>query len=263
MQNSNTMQLPIFIPAIAPRLIKERDTPLEQDFQPGQYDVICQRGKQAYRHVGNRRFRLIIESHVEQYAMSETKVDKSLLVIHIVDMVRQMSPDGGFVRFCKKKNYYVEIGDHLAREKVGHALREIMNGKKKTTKSGGYGNQKALEVIRSSSVPPTSKPFDDFATLLSSSTPTTPLTQRTCHEPLPLGVASFHHESMPLLDAFARDLARHNLLREPSSLEQMRLASLVNMNDGEGYVGGVRPASPSEQREILHQDLKTFNLFQI
>lgn len=86
-------------------------------FQPGSFDVICARGNKAYQHVGNQRYRYMIESRMEQYASASNKFEKSLIVTQIVDEVRQASPGGGFVRY--ENGRWHEIGDHVAREKVG------------------------------------------------------------------------------------------------------------------------------------------------
>ena len=132
---------------------KGTDSPLDPGFEPGEHDVICSRGKQYYNHIGNIRFRALIQDQVERYSRAENKVAKSRIVMSIVNEVRSASPAGGFVRFSLKRGCYVEIGDELvsqysinvyvdepddsihplrmrvinqkqAREKVGHALRE-------------------------------------------------------------------------------------------------------------------------------------------
>lgn len=124
-----------FIPAVAPRIVFADNMPLHPNFQPGPNDVICSRGRRAFEHEGNKRFRCIISSRVQEYKESKSRVDKSLVVIAIVDMIRhQLSPNGRFVRFCKKNQCYIDIGDNLAREKVGHALRELINGKRTPAK---------------------------------------------------------------------------------------------------------------------------------
>ena len=86
-------------------------------FQPDPLDVICARGKRAFQHAGNRRFRDIIDSKIEQYASATTKFEKSLIVSQVVDEVRHASPGGGFVR--SEKGVWFEVGDNIAREKVG------------------------------------------------------------------------------------------------------------------------------------------------
>jgi len=92
-------------------------TALPRDFTPGPMDVICARGKQAYNHSGNRRFRISIEMKLEQYKQATSKLEKSLIVSAIVDSVRDASPGGGFVK--EEGGRWYEAGDHIAREKVG------------------------------------------------------------------------------------------------------------------------------------------------
>lgn len=92
---------------------KEKDCPLDPGYEPGEYDVICSRGKQYYNHVGNIRFRNMIENQVERYCRADTKVGKTMVVMSIVDAIRGASPRGGFVRFSMRRGCYVEIGDEL------------------------------------------------------------------------------------------------------------------------------------------------------
>lgn len=118
--------------SLSQRRTLEKDAPLDPDFEPGPHDVICTRGKEAYNHPGNVHFRTLIYTHWEDYNTCITKIDKSLAVIRIVDEIRQLSPQGGFVKFCKQKRCYVEVGDKKAREKVGHALRELTGSRSST-----------------------------------------------------------------------------------------------------------------------------------
>jgi len=98
---------------------------LSKDFKPGDYDVICARGKQAYNHPGNRRFRDVVEENLADYSNCQTKLDKSLVVSKIVDSTRQASPEGGFVKNVEGRWY--EVGDRNAREKVGQAFRDLLH----------------------------------------------------------------------------------------------------------------------------------------
>lgn len=84
---------------------------------PGEYDVICARGKRALGHPGNRRFRAMIEDNLEKYSKANSKLEKSLIVSEIVDAVRESSPYGGFIR--EEGGVWYEVGDHIAREKCG------------------------------------------------------------------------------------------------------------------------------------------------
>ena len=102
-----------------------------EDFEPSDKDVICARGKAAFSHVGNRRFRLVILMNLEKYHNAKNKVEKSIIVTSIVDLIREGSPvNGGFVKKSAVTGRWMSINDKLAREKVGHALRDALSSGK-------------------------------------------------------------------------------------------------------------------------------------
>lgn len=101
------------------------DTRLAPDFVPGPYDVICQRGSPSFKHEGNITFRKLIAKCYGEYLSCNTKLSKTIAISAIIEKVRRLSPKGGFIKFHKKKDCWVEVGDRKAHEKVGHALREI------------------------------------------------------------------------------------------------------------------------------------------
>lgn len=90
---------------------------LGPNFKPGAFDVICARGNRAFQHPGNKRFREVVKSKVDEYSSASSKFQKSMIVSHIVDDVRQHSPNGGFVK--EENSCWFEVGDGAAREKVG------------------------------------------------------------------------------------------------------------------------------------------------
>ena len=67
--------------------------------------------------------------HLERYNAATTKQEKSRIVSDIVDTIRQASPDGGFVKLDPLTGSWREVGDHLAREKVGQTLRDSLHTK--------------------------------------------------------------------------------------------------------------------------------------
>jgi hypothetical protein len=73
---------------------------LPKTFEPGGWDVICQRGRESYDHIGNRRFRLCINDNLDKYASAKTKPQQSDIVRSIVADVRDKCKEtgGGFVR---------------------------------------------------------------------------------------------------------------------------------------------------------------------
>jgi hypothetical protein len=101
-------------------------TRLSSDFIPGPCDVICARGKDAKNHEGNRRYREQVQKSLDTYAKANTRYEKPLIVSEITDDVWSASPDGGFVK--KVDGVWHEVGDHLAREKVGQGFRDSLHG---------------------------------------------------------------------------------------------------------------------------------------
>lgn len=99
---------------------------LPTDFSPTNYDVICGKGKMAYNHIGNRRFRITIDLHLPRYQAAISKADKSAVVHDIVNLIRK-NASSGFVRFNPKMIRWIEIGDIGAREKVGQAIRDSID----------------------------------------------------------------------------------------------------------------------------------------
>lgn len=105
--------------------------------------------------VGNRRFRILCELNLHKYEAAQSKTEKSVIVMSIVDAVREAAGIGGFVRQVRfvpaqrtnnttrtltpvfssqdlSSKQWFEVGDVIAREKVGQQLRDLMNKKGST-----------------------------------------------------------------------------------------------------------------------------------
>lgn len=89
---------------------------------PRENDVICSRGADSYNHIGNRRFRRIVDRSLAEYSKASTKFEKSIIVNAIVDEVRHTN-GGMFVRQDSRTGCYFEVEEKLSREKVGQAIR--------------------------------------------------------------------------------------------------------------------------------------------
>lgn len=100
---------------------------LSPTFRPGSFDVLCARGKLAYDHEGNDRFRALVRQHQKQYSAAKTKYEKSKIVSFIVSAVRNASPQGGFVKNID--GLWHEVGDRHAKEKVGQTFRDLLHTK--------------------------------------------------------------------------------------------------------------------------------------
>ncbi|KAI2493033.1 adenylyl/guanylyl cyclase [Fragilaria crotonensis] len=115
---------------ICTRLSHPNSRVLGDDYVPQEYDVICARGKHVVSHFGNIVFRVTVERNLERYHQARSRLDKSIIVIEIVDEIRSRSPHGGFIQQKKDRSdgrkVWIEIGDTMARAKVGHALRDAV-----------------------------------------------------------------------------------------------------------------------------------------
>jgi hypothetical protein len=103
--------------------------------EPGPYDIVCGRNSGAYNYIGNRRFRVTIEMNLQRYIDSPTREDKTNVIKSIVWMLHEQVG----ARFLKKETFkkssgsrkrgtprYTVMTDKQAREKVGHALRDLV-----------------------------------------------------------------------------------------------------------------------------------------
>lgn len=96
----------------------------------GPYDIVCGRCGGAYNNVGNRRFRVTIRLNLAKYQEIQSRHARSLL---FVSLVRFLKNEVG-VRFFKPINnkelnqhgqLYMEMTEKEARDKVGHAFRDL------------------------------------------------------------------------------------------------------------------------------------------
>ena len=88
----------------------------------GPYDILCGRNSTAFNNIGNRRFRVTIALNLKRYMEAKTRRDKTEVIISVLKLLRE---DVG-ARFLKRKgDKLVELSDARAREKVGHALRDL------------------------------------------------------------------------------------------------------------------------------------------
>ena len=130
---SAVVSVPAFIHQMLPFKDRSSREPMPTGFNPGPYDIICgDRSKSTLDHVGNRRFRVTIGLNVDKYQRTVKKVDKTLIVIGIVDSIR--ANGGYFVKRDKQSGAWFDIGDQHAREKVGYALRDAINARSKKLK---------------------------------------------------------------------------------------------------------------------------------
>ena len=84
-------------------------------------------GKTCFNHQGNKSFRKLVRLYLDDYAEATSKLEKSAIVSSIIQTVRTQNPGGGFLRFDTSSGLWQEVGDHLAREKVGQTIRDALH----------------------------------------------------------------------------------------------------------------------------------------
>jgi hypothetical protein len=118
----------VTLPSVSDLALGNADAPtlaLPPSIEPTNYDVVCGRGKGSYNRLGNRRFRAIVQQHTDEY-LASSKLDKTMVLNRIMYLVQAQNE--GTTRFVKrgKDGLFTVISDDLAREKVGHAIRETI-----------------------------------------------------------------------------------------------------------------------------------------
>ena len=112
----------------------------------GLFDVLCGKDKQAYSHVGNKRFRVIVNINLPRYMACKSRFEKSTMIYSLTEELRS-SCGIKFMQRAKIHNKQngnddtlIELDSKKSREKVAHALRDAViihykGGKKKKMKN--------------------------------------------------------------------------------------------------------------------------------
>eukprot|EP00980_Cylindrotheca_fusiformis_P022030 scaffold8917_cov111-Cylindrotheca_fusiformis.AAC.3 len=156
LQQESTKMKKMVPPAVSKRSRKTKQL-LPSSFVPSQWDIICHHGKDPRDHAGNRRFKLFIENYLENYLSAHSRGAKSGVISEIVTFVRAMSIQAGgsgFVRYDSDLQRWYEVGDKVARDKVGHCLREARDSKNRSRKKE-HGNHEPDHSLSSNTTAPT------------------------------------------------------------------------------------------------------------
>jgi hypothetical protein len=100
---------------------------LPEHYVPSEFDVLCGRGAEYFRHSGNVIFRKTVENSVTQYATALSK-QRSILVKGVIKQIRSKNsePPVKFIRLSQQLNCWYEITDFTIRQKVAQTLREAL-----------------------------------------------------------------------------------------------------------------------------------------
>lgn len=89
-----------------------------------EHDILCGRGGMTNNHFGNKRFRVIVSRHRQDY-MDAPKIKKPDVARLIVKTIR--ADAGRFLKKDVKTGKWYEINDKKAAEKASQALREKLH----------------------------------------------------------------------------------------------------------------------------------------
>jgi len=112
--------------------------------------VICARGKEAFNHPGNARFRAMVQSQLHSYSSSSSKVEKSKIVRDIIESVRRASPQGGFVKQVDGK--WFDVGERARREKTGQQIRDLLHTQYKSSTKAKAKTRKTMRTLHDRSI---------------------------------------------------------------------------------------------------------------
>jgi hypothetical protein len=150
MINFNTRHAPTelinnLVKAGQPPLPVEGKRLLEPGFQPGPFDVICARGDAVKKHLGNIRFLQIIDQNMQKYSEAASRLEKSIIVSSVIESIRESSPGGGFVG--EDAGNWYEVGDQVAREKVGQRFRDGLSSQYRSSSRTKRRRRRANEAM--------------------------------------------------------------------------------------------------------------------
>mmetsp|Transcript_12151 Transcript_12151/g.19181 ORF Transcript_12151/g.19181 Transcript_12151/m.19181 type:complete len:606 (-) Transcript_12151:24-1841(-) len=108
------------------------DAQRSQTTAPSSSDVLLGRGSGYFNHVGNVRYRAMIEDLKDKYDRSSNE-GKQKTTEDVVKTIRDL---GG--RFLKNnKGVWVQVDDKVARQKVGHSFRALRSSAAKPKQEAG------------------------------------------------------------------------------------------------------------------------------
>ncbi|CAJ1967618.1 unnamed protein product [Cylindrotheca closterium] len=124
--------------------VRESNTELPEGFVPLPYTVHIGRGRVCSEATGNRRLKVIVDSFLQDYQKAKTKIEKSVIVSKIVDIVYDACGSAGaFVKYQGGK--WLEVGDYAAREKVGSMLRDALSEKYRSSSKAKLARRKQVK----------------------------------------------------------------------------------------------------------------------
>ena len=104
---------------------------------PSNYDVLCGAGQSFFHHIGNRRFRIMIEMNIDRYQVEYEKGDGGekgkihALVSEINQSILRCDPPGRFLAMDMTRGWWKRLSPMFALLKIEQTLFECMQIKRR------------------------------------------------------------------------------------------------------------------------------------
>ena len=124
---------------------RDEKTPLPDNFEPSPYSVLIGRGKACTEATGNKRLKVIVSTFLDEYSQAaESRIEKTIIVSKIIDMVRDATPRGAFIK--QEDGIWWEVSDHVARERVGSMLRDMLHEQYRSSSKSKLAKRKSQSM---------------------------------------------------------------------------------------------------------------------
>ena len=108
---------------------------LPEGYQPTDDVVVIGRGKMSQNHLGNKRFRDLINRMLHAYANAPGKTEKSYIVSKALHTIRSWHPERiGFVKHNSRTGLWHSPKDSVARITVAQAFRDSLSSHYKSSR---------------------------------------------------------------------------------------------------------------------------------
>jgi hypothetical protein len=132
-------------------LYTSRKRRLPSNYIPGEYTIICGRGKACFNSSGNRHLKSFVKKKLTSYSESQNKIHKSSIVSEILAEITQLSPDASFVKH--EDGSWWELDDNFAREKIGCLFRDCLFTQYRSSTKAKQARKQKKNIVSSARFP--------------------------------------------------------------------------------------------------------------
>ena len=104
---------------------------------PSNYDVLCGSGQAFFHHIGNRRFRIVVEMNIQRYEKEYRKVERGEiceiheLVAEINQSIARCEPQGRFLAMDMNTGWWRVLSPMYSQLKIEQTLLQCMQVKQR------------------------------------------------------------------------------------------------------------------------------------